>query len=92
MHRSTRPFVTMRFETSQEVNSRLHVLASRLRVPIREILNDAIHLALRYHGDGHGIPQPPVRVTPVQAEAEEQEVEIEQVVEIEQPDAQGAGA
>lgn len=80
MHRPTRPYVTMRFETSQEVNSRLHVLASRLRVPIREILNDAICLALRYHGDDHGISQPPLRTPPVAPDVQETEVEVEEEV------------
>ena len=70
----------MRFEASRELNVRLHVLASQLQVTVSDLLHDGIHLALRYHGDGHGIPAPPVRVPPVQQVQEEQEVEIEEEV------------
>lgn len=92
MTRTTRPTVVMRFDAPAELNRRLHIAASQLGVTIRDLLLDGAALVLRFNNLGHGCPQPPVRVTPVQAEAEEQEVEIKQVVEIEQPDEQGAGA
>lgn len=73
MTRSTRPFITMRWDVPVEVNTTLHVLSSTLRVPLKDLLNDALALLLRYHGDGHGIPAPPVRVPPVALEVEVEE-------------------
>lgn len=84
--------VAVRFDLPIRHHEQLRHLSVSEHRPASELLVDAVQLLLRYHSTGHGIPQPPVRVTPVQAEAEEQEVEIEQVVEIEQPDEQGAGA
>lgn len=80
MTRSTRPFITMRWDVPVEVNTTLHVLSSTLRVPLKDLLNDALALLLRYHGDGHGIPAPPMRAAPVAPYVQETEVEVEEEV------------
>lgn len=64
MTHPTKPYVTMRFEAPAALNYRLHNLASKLQVPVRDLLMDGVHLAMRFHGDGFGIPQPPVRLPP----------------------------
>lgn len=74
MSRSSRPFVVMRFDATRETNHRLHVLASQLRVPIRDLLLDGIHMVLRYNNAGEGLPQPPLRTPPVQ---QDQDIEGE---------------
>jgi len=67
----------MRFDCPTPINYRLHNLAAKLGVPIRELLHDGIRLALRYHGDGYGIPEPPMRVPPVE---QDREIEVEEEV------------
>lgn len=80
MTRSTRPFITMRWDVPVEVNTTLHVLSSTLRVPLKDLLNDALALLLRYHDHGQDIPAPPVRVPPVVPNTQETEVEVEEEV------------
>lgn len=76
----SRPTVTMRFDSPEDLNTRLHVLASQLRVPVRDLLLDGVHLVLRYNNAGHGIPAPPIRVPPVVPDVQETEVEVEEEV------------
>ena len=77
----TRTTVTMRFDCPSSINYRLHNLASKLRVPVRELLHDGVALVLRYHGDAKGVPQPPVRVPPQMTEnVMVEDVEIEEEI------------
>jgi hypothetical protein len=78
MTQPLRPFVTMRWDVPVQVNTTLHVLSSTLRVPLRDLLNDALALLLRYHGDGHGIPAPPVRAVPLGVD-EHRDIEVDEI-------------
>jgi hypothetical protein len=77
MTMQTKQTVVMRFDCPSAINYRLHNLASKLGVPVKDLLHDGINLALRFHGDGHGIPQPPVREPPVQESVVEDQVPVE---------------
>lgn len=72
-----KPFVAVRFDLPIKHHEKLRHLSISEHRPASELLVDAVELLLRYHGDGHGIPAPPRRTPPVEADVQETEVEVE---------------